>query len=472
MKSETFAGQSERDAKNRCNRYMGSVNSEAHVFSCIAEDPQHEQGMAGVPSKKRGLRSSQKTRVLKAFSLALFGFTVFVFASHLTSTPSNASGFSLFTSGASELGMCDSVIAHTEGPASNFWNPALLPNLKGTQIEIGTMILKPEVDFKSDSTGINDSMKKNTYFPSTLFITHQINEKFSAGFGINNTFGLGTEWPDDWEGRYLATLSELETYNLNPNLAWKLSDKVILACGFDILLGDATLEQKIDLSGLGLPDGNQKIEGDGEGYGYNLGILWNITHDLAFGMSYRSKIKLEIEGDYSLTQVGLKADVKTDLELPAHLFTGIAYRPSKNLLLEIGGKWEEWSTYKHLKLKADQPIFSGSDVYLMPRDWKDVYGFNLGAKYNIDPTLAVSVGYLHEGNPVPSHTFDPSIPASNRNDLSFGIQKVFREFRIALSYLYESYDDRHKRNNVGMGLANGKYEQHIHIFALSLSYML
>lgn len=93
-------------------------------------------------------------------------------------------------------------------------------------------------------------------------------------------------------------------------------------------------------------------------------------------------------------------------------------------------------------------------------------------RYTIDPTLAVSAGYLHEGNPVPSHTFEPSIPVSNKNDFSVGIQKVVRDFRITLSYLYESYDDRHKSNNYGMGLANGKYEQQIHIFALSLTYKL
>ena len=408
--------------------------------------------------------------LLKSLALGVFGFSVSLLGLHVTSIPSHGSGFSLFTSGAAELAVCDSVIAHTEGPASNFWNPALLPELKGTQMEIGTMVLTPSVDFRSDFTGISDSMERNTYYPSTFFVTHELNDTFSAGFGINNTFGLGTEWSNEWEGRYLATLSELETYNINPNIAWKLSEKLFLACGIDILLGDAILEQKVDLSGFGLPDGNQKIKGDGEGYGYNLGLLYKITNDLAFGMSYRSKITLKIEGEYSLTLVGVKSDVKTELDLPAHLFAGLSYRPSENILFEIGGKWEEWSNYKQLRLKADLPIFAGSTVAILPKDWKNVYGFNLGVKYNIDPTLAVSAGFLHEGNPVPSHTLDPSVPVSDRNDFSFGIQKIFDELRIALSYLYESYDDRNKRNSVGLGLANGKYEQHIHIFALSLSY--
>ena len=30
-------------------------------------------------------------------------------------------------------------------------------------------------------------------------------DKISVGFGVFNPFGLGNQWPDDWEGRYIAT---------------------------------------------------------------------------------------------------------------------------------------------------------------------------------------------------------------------------------------------------------------------------
>ncbi len=460
---------------------MGSVYSEGHVFSGIAENPQNEQGGSGVSFGRRDARSSQKNRFLKAFTLAIFGLTVFVLLSHLTSTPSNASGFALYTSGAAELAMCDSVIAHTEGPASNFWNPALLSELVGNHVEIGVIPLKISADFKSDATGEKDSMKSNVWFPSTLFLSHKINESFYAGFGVNNTFGLGTEWRDGWEGRYIATNSELETFNINANLAWKASDRLTLACGLNVLLGDATFEQKIEpllLNPL-LPDGHSKMEADGEGYGYNLGILYKISEDLAFGMSYRSGIKLELEGDVKWRQAGISivdTGIKTDLDLPARLFAGVSFKPSESITLEIGGRWEDWSSYKQLKLKADQPIFLGSSIYIIPKDWKDVYSFNAGIKYSIDPTLSVSAGYCHEANPIPSHTFEPAIPGSDSNWFSFGVQKSFGQVRIALSYLYYKYESRNKNNDVvGYSVsgitANGKYEeQDIHMVGLSVSY--
>jgi len=409
----------------------------------------------------------------------VFGLSAWVLGSHLTAAPLHASGFALFTSGTAEIAQCGSVIAHTEGAASNYYNPALLPELEGTWIEAGVFPLKVSSDFKSDITGGKTSMEGNVFYPFTWFITHKINERFSAGLGINNTFGLGTEWKDDWEGRYIATNTDLETVNINPNLAWKVTDFLSLAAGLDILLGESTCEQKIDLNPF--PDGHSKMTGDGEGYGYNLGLFYKVAENVAFGMSYRSGIKLKLKGDIKWTGPGavVLADTgaKVDLDLPAQCVAGLSYRPFENLLFEIGGKWEGWSSYKNVKIRADQAIFVGSNVSTIPKDWKDVYGFNIGVKFNMDPTLSISAGFLHEGNPVPSSTFEPSVPVSDREDYSFGVQKFFGTLKVALAYVYDKYENRNKNNNVigyadpASGItANGKYTQHVHMVGLSVSY--
>ncbi|GAF67974.1 unnamed protein product, partial [marine sediment metagenome] len=55
----------------------------------------------------------------------------------------SASGFAVYTQGAKEFGVQNNVIAHSEGPASNYHNPALITGLKGTQIEAGTTLIFP-----------------------------------------------------------------------------------------------------------------------------------------------------------------------------------------------------------------------------------------------------------------------------------------------------------------------------------------
>ena len=420
-------------------------------------------------------------KCFKFFATGLTGLTAVSFFVFSLSIPRNvdASGFALWASGAAELAVCDSVLAHTEGPASNFYNPALLSELDGTQLEIGTILIRPSIDFRSDLTGESVSAKSNTFFPSTLFISHSLNDALTLGLGVNNTFGLATEWPDGWEGRYVTTEAELVTFNINPNMAWRVTDKLTLAGGIDILFGDANLKQDINLSVIGLADGDQEFDGDGRGYGFNIGLLCKLTKDISFGISYRSRIKLHLAGDVSFglpngTPPILRALLpdtrgKVDLDLPAQAFWGLSYSPVDNLILEIGGKWEGWSSYDALNLRLTKPVLR-SNMIVLEKEWKNVYGFNFGIKYNISPTLAVSAGYLYEGNPVPDDTFEPSVPASDRDDFSLGIQKTFGGLRLALSYLYESYHGRRKNNSVGIdsGLtANGRYQQHAHIVGLS-----
>lgn len=389
----------------------------------------------------------------------------------------NASGFALYTHGARELGRINSVVASPEGPVSSFFNPATLPELPGNQVEAGTIFIFPSIKFKSASTGKTEETKSQIFYPSTLFGVYHLNDTFTLGLGVNSPFGLGTEWPEDWEGKYITTKAEIETFLFNPNLAWKVTDTFTLAGGIDLLLGDTILENNINLSGFGFPDAKQKFSGDGYGWGYNLGVLWKIKNDLSLGISYRSGIDLELEGDVNFSDVHALAATnfpntggKTEVNLPPQVFAGLAYQINDNLIIEIGGRWEGWSRYNELKLYVDQPV-AGQDAIIIEKNWKDTLSFNTGARYSVDPTLDILLGYLYEDNPVPDDTFEPSVPASEKHMWSLGAAKKFGRVNTAITYLYGKYKDRDKDNLVGGSTANanGKYEQDTHMLGVSVN---
>ena len=399
----------------------------------------------------------------------------------------NASGFALYTHGARELGRINSVVASPEGPVSSFFNPATLTEISGNQVEAGTILIFPSIKFKSASTGKTEETKSQIFYPSTLFGVYHLNDTFTLGLGVNSPFGLGTEWPEDWEGKYITTKAEIETFLFNPNLAWKVTDTFTLAGGIDLLLGDSTLENNINLSSaatglpFSLPDAKQKFSGDGYGWGYNLGVLWKIKKGLSLGISYRSGIDLELEGDLHFnlpagTPSGIKAmfpntGAKVDVNLPPQVFTGLAYQVNDNLVVEIGGRWEGWSRYEKLHVYFDQPV-AGQLFGITEKNWEDTLAFNTGVRYSVDPTLDVLLGYLYEDNPVPDDRFEPSVPASEKHMLSLGAAKRFGRVKTAITYLYGKYKDRDKDNLLGaeFGLtANGEYKQDTHMVGVSVN---
>ena len=156
-----------------------------------------------------------KTYWLKTISfLILFSFCIVDVAF--------GAGFGIFVQGASALGQADAVVAHSDGPSSVFFNPALINDLPGTQAELGTTMVLPKREFESDATGSTTKSIDNYYFPSTFYITHQYSDRIGLGFGVFNPFGLGTEWPADWEGRSIATKSTITTFDFRPVISVKI----------------------------------------------------------------------------------------------------------------------------------------------------------------------------------------------------------------------------------------------------------
>lgn len=398
------------------------------------------------------MRHNQKTTLLLTSAVLLTSLSA--------GTNAHASGFGIFTQGASALGQADAVVAHTDEPSAIFFNPALINKLPGTQIEVGTTLLFPSRDFKSAATGATASTEDSLYYPSTFYVTHAFNDKISAGLGIFNPFGLGTEWNGNWEGKYLATKSTIETFNFNPVVSYRITPALSFAAGLDVIYLDASLERKDFPS-----NANLKFEGDGTGFGYNFGLAYDAGHGVSAGVSYRSEVDVDIKGHFTIQ--GLPAmSAKTEITLPRQLLAGLAYQASDRLTLESGFRWEDWRSYKQLKLEV-----AGLPNTEIPKNWHDTFAVNVGGKYHLNDTFTLLGGYLYGWNPVPDDTLEPGVPDSNTHLFCIGTDMKFNQFKLAVSYAYQMQEERIKNNSVGGApIANGTYNADIHLLGLSLVY--
>jgi long-chain fatty acid transport protein len=419
----------------------------------------------------------------------------------LLATNTNASGFGVFTQGATGLGQANAVVAHAAGPSSLYFNPAMLPQLAGTRIEVGTTLVKPDRDFTSALTGLGTDSREAEKFPSSIYLTHTYDNGIATGIGVYFPFGLTTEWSDNWDGRYIATKSEVFTTNINPVVAWQATPEFSLAAGLDILYLDAKLQNQINTTAVGfianppgglgfLTDTKQTFSGDDWGVGFNLAAHLQILNNLACGVSYRSKVEMTAEGSASFAvpadaaSLGLGALFPTtgghaDITLPAQLAFGLAWALTDSLTLEAGARWEGWSDFNELRLQFATPIL-GQNSFVTPRDWNDTWAFNFGGAYQLNHNVTLLGGYLYGESPVPDASFDPSIPDSAAHLLTIGTNLDFDAWTLALAYGYEHHQDRNKQNLVGdpldptgvnpLSTATGKYATDIHLAAASLSY--
>lgn len=240
------------------------------------------------------------------------------------STQALSAGFSLFEQGASGQGVAYAGAAAIGEDASTvYFNPAAMTRLSGQQVVLAGHIVVPKSDYKdsgtsSDATGLPGSLTgKNseggdTGFVPNLYWAAALDNGLHVGVGINVPFGLATDYDAGWYGRYHGLKSEITTININPAMAWKITETVSFGIGLSYQYIDVELTQNIDSNAAcinlsGSPcgttfsdpsiDSSLKLEGDDSSFGWNMGVLLDISDKDRVGVAYRSGIKHDIGGN-------------------------------------------------------------------------------------------------------------------------------------------------------------------------------
>jgi long-chain fatty acid transport protein len=383
---------------------------------------------------------------------------------------SYGSGFQLNEHGARAMAQAGAFAARASDPSAMYFNPAGISYQEGVNLYFGTALVSPSMSFRGPSdfnTNAQTDLESKTYTPITFYVTVPINNMLTAGLAVNNPFGLGTKWPDGWVGKSLSIKSEVQVFNINPNISVKLFDGMLaLAAGFDFSVGSVEIiRQASNFDPEAIVTLKTDKITDGKGYGYNVGAILKPMDNLSIGMSYRSHMDLDIEGYATFTpsrSVFPEGEVTATLKLPAVAFIGVAYSPMDNLSLEFDAQFTGWSYYDKLEItfKKDNSVSTSE------KNYKDSWILRLGGEYKYDDCWTFRAGYLHDFNPVPDETLDPMLPDSDRNGISIGAgYKINENLYIDAAYMFLPFNQR-TTTTQEQGL-NGTYNTITHLFGVN-----
>ena len=373
------------------------------------------------------------------------------------------------------IGRGGAFVAQADDPSAVYYNPAGIVQLEGTQATGGVNFIIPTVTFKSsvNDTTLNTSVGKETDLEDNVFaipnfyITHKVADQWSLGFGAFSNFGLGTDWPDEWEGRFLigGTEANLTTFSLNPVIAYRPIQKLSLSAGLVIQYLDIELENKRFTGTAAEPD--QKLEGDNWEAGWNIGALFWLTEEIRLGASYRSRVDHSVDGTFKISGI-LDTGAKANIELPAVLYLGAAWM-WESLTLEFDAHWTEWSTYEKLEVNLD----TGSSI-LSEKDWEDVWAYRFGAEYKLNKIVDLRAGLVFDDSPIPDRTLDILVPSGDRWLFTGGLGVHYNKWTFDFAYNFVLDEDRTFDNDAGVsaaGTLRGEFKDaYVHIFGFNVSY--
>lgn len=383
----------------------------------------------------------------------------FAAATLLATTLAEGAGFAIIENSASGMGSAFSSGGAAGEDASTIWfNPASMTLLKGQNAVVAGHLIVPKADFTNDGstnadgtpiTGPDSDGGKMAFVPN-LYYVGQVNDDLFLGFSVNAPFGLGTKYDDDWVGRYHAIDTELTTVNINPAFAYRINKQWSIGGGVSMQYVDVTLTSAIDTGALlgapGTADGYAELTGDNSeslSYGWNIGLLYEPVETINISLAYRSGIKHDVTGDADFSMPASAAPIvstgtftdttlSASVELPAS--ASLSYFQSLNdfdLMADI--TWTDWSVFKELRIKYDNPDQPDS---VTTENYQDQWRIAAGGRYHLDDATVFRAGLAYDQKAVKNKEYrTPRIPDNDRYWLSLGMGYAFSKM-IAMDLGY------------------------------------
>lgn len=351
-----------------------------------------------------------------------------------------AGGFMLTEQSVAGLGRAYAGAGIVGDDLSAVWyNPAGMSLLSGTAVQMGAVVADLDLEVTTNSSATFDNSRNGTKengrkhgvpIPN-MYLVHQIKDDMWFGLGITVPFGMATEYDNNWAAADKGMNAEVKVFDINPNVAFKLTDTLSFGAGVSLQYVTAQFEQKNNL-------GHEKamrvrLNADGWAWGGNLGFMWQPTETVRVGLAYRSQVNHKADGY-------LKSDLETangtlikhfqsndghaEMSAPHVITLTGTWKATEALRLSGLVRWTNWSSFDKLPISGSslgEATGGLTSKHNAVYNWKDSWLFTVGADYDINDEFTVRGGVGYEISPVDDDKYrSATIPDTNRLWLSMG----------------------------------------------------
>src|SRR5438874_4075403 len=252
----------------------------------------------------------------------------------------DAQGFGIYEQGTCAMGRAGTgAAAPCADGSAMFFNPAGLASLKGGHATAGVTLIDVKGGFTDDVFQQNTSLDDPILAVPQAYVSYSPTPRLGVGVGLFAPYGLQTEWPLSFDGRFDGYKNILRTIYIQPTLAYQVTSWLSLGGGLDIVRGKVELNQRLDLADqvipaipgvpippglsfaqLGIAPGTDFADAHLEATKTTLTAHWGgiikLNEKLSIGGRYLMHAKLDYSGTAQFGQV------PTNLVIPADIVIG------------------------------------------------------------------------------------------------------------------------------------------------------
>ncbi len=383
-----------------------------------------------------------KNRTLTLLALTGIGFSTNVLATN---------GYQLTGIGAYQKSLAGAVTANPGSAMTAISNPAGMARIS-KRADFSLELFMPErfVDFTATGGDASDSAAEQYGVPA-LGWTAPIDDGSDVYFGggIYGTSGLGTDYPFTQFSAsppfaadlYFEGYSSLQFWQMAPTLAWNVDKKLSVGASLNLDYQSVSMKQAFYADALAttnLVNFDLSRNAQAFGFGLTFGALYDVNDQVTVGASYKSKQSFS-DMEYQLSSGDIKdvsgfgflplpaactggicpaGTYELDLDFPAILSAGIAYKPLDKVTVSFDIKRIQWSdTLKTMDITGPNGI-----KISMPAGWDDQTILALGVAYAVNEKLNLRFGINQADSPIDDNDTDSNyiLPATTERHIAIG----------------------------------------------------
>ena len=264
-----------------------------------------------------------------------------------------------------------------------------------------------------------------------------VTDDLRLGMSVFSVSGAALDPNDSWAGRYSLQEIELLTLTANPSAAYRVNNWLSLGAGVTVMYADLTYE--LAAPPINPPVGGAgkvKVDGDDWAFGYNFGVLLELSPHTRVGVTYVSKVEPEFSGDLEVKLgVGPGFSTSSDVELtfPQLVRVGAYHELNDQWALLGTVGWEDWSNFDDLAVSTSA---GGADI---PTEWRDTYHFSGGVHYRPVEEWLLQAGITYDTSPVSDGNRTAYLPMDRQIRYAVGAQYQWSE-RLNVGGAFEYID--------------------------------
>lgn len=386
-------------------------------------------------------------------------------------------------------------------------NPAAMAQFEGTSFQADVTVIDLGFEFTGNGqdalgrpiTGGDGGDAGDVIpVPSMAFI-HKFDNGIALGAQVDAPFGLKTEYEAGWVGRYYADKSDLKTVDLTLSAALDIiPDKFSVGMGLIYERADVTLSKAVDFGSLlfanpatnRLPfarpqaaDGHAEVEGDSNGMGWLIGATLHPTEKLGIGLSYRSEIDHDIEGNVDWTVPGNVAAVlgaspttrvlfqdggaTAELTTPSVMTVSVSYQFTDQFTLLADYSETGWKSLQEINIDFTNPDPNSIEQFR----WDDTRFYSIGGEYKFNEAWTFRAGWAYDETPTTFATRTPRLPDEDRTWYSVGASwQATQNLEVNFAYTYLDVSNPQVGLQDGGHTLFGEYDATINLYGVSAKY--